>query len=352
MGSPDLETQLARSVFHVQQQKKAKALQMTNAIEKANQQQSRQLAPVANEWESMVTQAEQLLASGFLPKAIRTAPQALAIMQTGKELGLGPMQALRSIHIIEGKPTMSADLIAGLALAKVPGSKLRVVESTNEVCRIEAGRSGELPTPFSFTIADAKNAGLLGKDNWRKYPRAMLRARCMTEACRAIFPDAVMGLYDPDELGAVTDAGGRVVVEQVSEITPHAAPGEDQSAPDKPSDEFDGMMSYMEQAHKWVFDPGCDWERMTSVRSQFGTKAAPTPFSKRLSELYRGDALSANQRKRLSQLWQSIERKLTALEGKLKPPPVEASYTDEPEDGTEAFAAQREPGDDSEEDVL
>jgi hypothetical protein len=158
----------------------------------------------------MREQAQTLVASGFLPKAINTPEKAIAVIMTGKELGLGPMQALRSIHVIEGKPTLSADLIAGLVHARVPGAVLRVAESTDKRCAVEAGRPNTQATMFTFTIEDAQKAALMGKDNWKKYPRAMLRARCLTEAARAVFPDAVMGLYDPDELGAVTTPEGDI----------------------------------------------------------------------------------------------------------------------------------------------
>jgi hypothetical protein len=142
-----------------------KKQKMTNAIQKAEPEQ---LAPVRHirddlaEWRGMREQAAELVKSGFLPRAVNTPEKAMAIIQTGKELGLGPMQSLRSIHIIEGKPTMSADLIAGLALAKLPGSVLRVVESSDKKCVIEAGRSGQKLTPFEYTMADAQRAGLAG----------------------------------------------------------------------------------------------------------------------------------------------------------------------------------------------
>ncbi len=166
------------------------------------------LATVGNElagWHVRRQQAETLVRSGFLPRAINTPEKALAVIQTGLELGLGPMQALRSIHIIEGKPTLSADLVAGLVHQRVPGATLRVAESGNERCVVEAGRPGQKPTAITWTMEDAQRAGLTKKDNWRKYPRAMLRARCLVEAARATFPDACMGLYTPDELGAVED---------------------------------------------------------------------------------------------------------------------------------------------------
>lgn len=292
-------------------------------------------------WRAMREQAKELVQSGFLPKAVNTPEKAMAIIQTGKELGLGPMQSLRSIHIIDGKPTMGADLIGGLALSKVPGSVLRVVETTNAKCTVEAGRQGQKPTLFTFTIDDAKNAGLTGKQNWRNYPRAMLRARAITEACRAVFPDAVMGLYDPDELGAVTSPSGEVIA--VTDITPHA------DSPDAAPamvhrGELEHAMTQLEACHRDVNDPGCTWETMTKWRGLLGSKGKPAPFGQQLSDMYRGD-LSKEERAALAKIWNSVDRKLTQLEGKLKPPPVEASYVDADDDGTDAFSPQEDQGD-------
>lgn len=170
-----------------------------------------QEADPMRQWEAMLAQAQTLVCSGFLPKAINTAEKALAVMQTGKELGIGAMQSLRAIHIIDGKPTMSAELIGGLVLSRIPGAMLRVVETNEQRCVVHAARPGHEPTVFTFTHDDAQRAGLLGKDNWKKYERAMLRSRCITEAARAIFPDATMGLYDADELGAITNETGEIV---------------------------------------------------------------------------------------------------------------------------------------------
>ncbi len=185
---------------------------------------STKLAVAGNEdWGMIRSQANDLVRSGFLPKSINTPEKALAIMQTGRELGIGPMQALRSIHIIEGKPTMSAELIAGLVMSRIPGSCLRVSVTNNKECVVIASRPGQDTTEFRFTIDDAKTAGLLGKHNWKTYPRAMLRSRCVTEAARATFPDATMGIYDPDELGAITSPTGEVM-SVASEMVPEEVP--------------------------------------------------------------------------------------------------------------------------------
>lgn len=157
------------------------------------------LAP--NEWQAMRDQAQTLVRSGFLPKAVNTPEKAVAIIMTGRELGIPPMQALRQIHVIEGKPTLSAELTAALILSRYPGATWEVL-SNNERCSVTAGRPGQKATTITWTLDDAKRAGLLGKSVWRNYPRAMLRSRATSEAARLVFPHVSMGMYDPEELDA------------------------------------------------------------------------------------------------------------------------------------------------------
>jgi hypothetical protein len=363
--SMSLEQQLERSVRHVQMTKAATARddidewlavtpvppkrlernEMSTAIQRTEPEHQLARVDSLSEWKAMREQATALVSSGFLPRAVNTPEKAMAIIQTGKELGLGPMQALRSIHIIEGKPTMSADLIAGLALAKLPGSVLRVSESSDKQCVIEAGRAGQKLTTFTYTMADAQRAGLAGKDNWKKHPRAMLRARAITEAARAIFPDTCVGLYDPDELGAVTTPTGEILVEELPRVSPHT------ESPDENPERHDPVvyqraLKFFADCDKEIFDPGCTWETTIKWRSLLGHRGNLTELGKSISRLYRSD-ISEDERKELGRVWQRVERKLADLEGKLKPPPIEASFTDDPDDGTEALGApDRSPGED------
>ncbi len=292
-------------------------------------------------WEAMREQADVLVRSGFLPKAIRTPEQALAIMQTGKELGLGPMQALRSIHIIEGKPTMSADLIAALVHSRLPGSLLRVTESTDLVCSIEAARPGREATLFSFSMEDAKRAGLTGKDNWRKFPRAMLRARCITETARAVFADCVLGMYDPDELGAVTDEAGSIVTvaaasEPTLSLSPHADSREEGTGDD---DLFADLLHKLEAVKSEI--PHCDsYDRAMGLRGVIGSGKVQSELLKRIQAGKESGALTPAMQGELGKLWQHCHRQVTKLEEKLKPS-LEASFEDEEK-------PMREPGEDDE----
>jgi hypothetical protein len=143
-----------------------------------------------------------LVASRLLPRSVTTPEAAFAIIATGRELGLTAMQSLRTIHVIEGKPTLSADLIAALVKSRRDVCEFfMLVESTEKKAVYKTKRVGEPEaTTLAWTIEDASRAGLTSKDNWRKFPAAMLRARCITALARTVYPDLAMGVYDPDEL--------------------------------------------------------------------------------------------------------------------------------------------------------
>lgn len=161
---------------------------------------------VVSTFETTRALSKELAASQLLPQALKQKPaDVLAIVLTGRELGLEPMQAIRSIHIINGKPSMSADLMGALVKKSPACEFLVLVESTGLIATYKTKRRGEPgETVMSFTIAQAKAAGCEGKDNWTKYPDAMLRARALAAICRAVYPDVCLGIYDSDS-GELTD---------------------------------------------------------------------------------------------------------------------------------------------------
>lgn len=141
-----------------------------------------------------------LIKSGLLPSNIKTPEAALVIIMTGRELGLLPLQALRSISVVEGKPTLSADLLLALAYKSGHCTGYDILELTEEKCVVQISRNGQVKAPYSYTIEEARKAGLANRPNWTRHTKAMLRARATAAACRAYFPDVVLGLYTPDEL--------------------------------------------------------------------------------------------------------------------------------------------------------
>lgn len=140
-----------------------------------------------------------LAASNLMPQALKKKPEdVLAIVLAGAELKLAPMQAIRGMNIINGRVSLSADLMGALVKNSPICEYLQLKESTGSVATYATKRKGEPgETVLSFTIEQAKAAGLNG-DNWRKYPEAMLRARALSAICRAVYPDLCVGLYDSD----------------------------------------------------------------------------------------------------------------------------------------------------------
>jgi hypothetical protein len=141
--------------------------------------------------------------SAMLQPALRNRPaDVFAIVLTGMEVGLGPMQALRSISIIQGKPSMDAALLVGLAKSNPKCKYFRLVESTNEKATYETLREGSPePESITFTLDDARKLGLASKDNWQKQPATMLRARASAALARAVYQDSVLGLLAREEVG-------------------------------------------------------------------------------------------------------------------------------------------------------
>lgn len=186
---------------------------------------------VSGDIESFRKQCQVALQSKLLPQGIATVEQAMVIALKGKEIGIPMMQAFSHIHVISGKPAISAELMRSMIFRNCPSAQFHFVETSSKACVIEAARPGGKPSRFSFTIEDAQQAGLLSNPTWKKYPSAMLMARATSIAARAIFPDAIMGCsYTPEELGAevaVTEDGSVVTVETTARIVADQPEGND-----------------------------------------------------------------------------------------------------------------------------
>jgi hypothetical protein len=174
------------------------------------------------EFAALLNMGQHLISTGFLPTAIRTPAQAAAIILTGRELGIQPMHALRSIHVIQGKPGLAAELQLGLFHRA--GGLSKVIKSDDEVCEMWFRHPNGMEHTERFSMEDAKRAELLGKDGWKKYKKSMLRARTISFGLRIAAPDIVAGMYDPEELGADLNAAGEIVIPEHLLPTPTPAP--------------------------------------------------------------------------------------------------------------------------------
>lgn len=125
----------------------------------------------------------------FVPKALRGRPDAvLAAVLYGRELGLGPMESLAYVDVIDGRPSPSAELLN--RLIREAGHTVEVLEANDTECRLRGTRTdtGESQEVW-FSVDDADRAGLLAKPAWKQYPADMLWARCLSRLHRRLFPD-------------------------------------------------------------------------------------------------------------------------------------------------------------------
>lgn len=149
--------------------------------------------------------AEAYAKSGFFNDA-RTAYQCLTKIRAGRELGVPEIASVTGIYFVKGKLSYSANLMA--AVVQATGTwRFRVKEHSKEVCTLlfqekQDDGSWEDVGLSSFSMQDARDAGLAGSDTYKKFPRNMLYARAMSNGCRWFCPAAFGGAapYTPDEL--------------------------------------------------------------------------------------------------------------------------------------------------------
>ncbi len=141
--------------------------------------------------------------SRLLPQHIRTVEQAEVIVGIGKEIGLPPIASLRTIHLINGNPTVSPAMMIALANRRNLIQEM-VLEKHDEYAKFTVLRMGrKTPHIEMFSWDDAVDLGLAEKDNYKKQPKTMMAWRAIAAAMRVVFPDVIYGLYTPEEMGAV-----------------------------------------------------------------------------------------------------------------------------------------------------
>lgn len=168
------------------------------STEIATQKQHFSLAP--KDLDEAMRFADMLAGSSIVPKDYIGKPgNCLVAIQWGMELGLQPMQAMQSIAVINGRPSLWGD--AMLALVKAhPAFEWIKEECDGNVATCTIKRRGEPEVVQSFSLEEAKRAGLTGKPGpWAQYPKRMLQMRARGFALRDAFPDALRGVVSAEE---------------------------------------------------------------------------------------------------------------------------------------------------------
>jgi hypothetical protein len=191
---------------------------MNNGTSALQIQETNALSPAG--WVAMKEQAAILVKSGFLPPAVNTPEKAIAIALAGRELGIGFMESLRSINIVQGKPTISPQLMLGLANKTKELENIEIIP-TDEKAVVRIKRKGRTVHVAEFGVAEARELGLLSKDNYKKQPRTMFQWRALAANLRVTFPDVLLGIYTPEEMGADITVGENEEMIVAAAKTPH-----------------------------------------------------------------------------------------------------------------------------------
>ena len=199
-----------------------------------------------------------LASSTMVPRDFQGKPgNVLVAIQWGREVGLGPLQALQNIAVINGRPSIWGD--AALALVRGHPDCQSVQEGTkgegdDRHGWCEVTRRGEQPQRRNFSIADAKRAGLWGKAGpWTQYPDRMLQLRARGFAIRDVFPDALRGVMTREEAEDMPPEPRAVENLAAAPVAPPAPPMEAPLplvAPDTTEYSFKGIETWHKAAMK------------------------------------------------------------------------------------------------------
>ena len=172
---------------------------------------------------------------------VKTPDQAMALMLIAQAEGMHPAIAARDYHVINGRPTLKAD--AMLARFQTAGGKVEWSDYTDQrvIGTFSHPKGGSVT--IEWTVEMGRKAGLLGNQTWTKYPRQMLRSRCISEGIRTVFPGVVVGTYSEEE---GQDMAPQTIVRDMGNAEEVAAPAP--AIPATPAVDVDALIKTIKSA--------------------------------------------------------------------------------------------------------
>lgn len=146
---------------------------------------------------------------------MKTPDEVIALMLVAQANGQHPAAAARDYDIISGRPSKKAEAMLRDFIAA--GGSVQWHRLDNECAEATFSHQQGGTVRIDWDMRRAREAGLGGKDMYRKFPRQMLRSRCISEGVRTVYPVATGGMYAPEEVEAMPrverDMGAAEVVE-------------------------------------------------------------------------------------------------------------------------------------------
>lgn len=176
---------------------------MNDKVHQLQSQQEKTFSLTPTSLDEAMQFSKMIAESDICPKDFKgNAGNVLVAVQMGAELGIPPLQALQNIAVINGRPSIWGDALPALARNH---PKFEYIDETFDdrtmtaTCKIK--RRGEPEQVYTFSQADAQQAGLWGKQGtWQTYPKRMLKMRARAWGIRDVFADALKGLQVAEEV--------------------------------------------------------------------------------------------------------------------------------------------------------
>lgn len=211
--------------------------------------------------------AEAIARSGLF--GMKTPDQALALMLVAQAEGQHPATITQEYDIIQGRAARKTHSV--LARFQAAGGTVEWHELSETVADATFSHKAGGKLRMSWTLDQAKKANLTGKDNWKNYPRAMLRARCIAEGVRAVYPAALGGMLVAEEaMDMAADQAPKQIDPATGEITQQKPTGRPE-LPVWPAESFKA------QAERWAKAVAAGLKTSDEILTLARSKGALTP---------------------------------------------------------------------------
>lgn len=150
----------------------------------------------------------KMIGTPAIPDRYNNWREAMAAVYVGRELGLAPLESINNLYLVDGRVSLSGKTM--LALVLRAGHRIHI-DLNDERAVVTGYRWDENKSEywevgtFTFNMADAKRAGVLGKPAWIAYPATMMGWRAVSQMCKLAFADVLSGhAHMPEEFGIET----------------------------------------------------------------------------------------------------------------------------------------------------